>query len=310
LKKLLLIGLTAILSIFAVACSSETKPVSNQTDQNSTANIKSAMEILKKAKEKQSTMKGESFTEQYKLEHTFQSEAEDGMPINFTNIRIGQFEHDRVFQPYARHIVGKYESSFKINLKGYKDDGGDTNTFQQEEYHVNGKIYYKSNDAKDWTVSPLGKVSEPFKTKLLDELLKLNSDKNIKLKNENGLYKLVFDKAYFDANKALFEFYKKGWPYYHPTEFLQEKLKKDSGQTILHDKAQFKNPIIEIWVDQKDFMIKKFSVVSSIRIPTVSSENGKDGKPKVFPPFYIEEQWSADTKNEFTGSISLPSDAK
>jgi hypothetical protein len=294
--------------MFVVACSSETKTNTNQSKENTTS--QSAMEIVKKAKEKLSTMKGESFTEQYKLEHTFQSEAEDGMPINFTNVRIGKFEHDRIFNPYARRIIGQYESSFKINLKGYKDDGGDTNTFQQEEYHVNGKIYYKTKEDKEWTVSPLGKVPAPFRTKFLDELLKINNDKNIKVTNENGLYKLVFDKAYFNENKQLFDFYKKGFPYYHPTDFVQGKLKKDSGQTILYDQAQFKNPIIEIWVDQNNFMIKKFSVISSIRIPTVSSEKGKDGKTKVFPPFYIEEQWSMETKKEFTGSISLPSGTK
>jgi signal peptidase I len=308
LKKLLIIGITAIFSIFAVACSSETNTTTNQSKENT--NLKSATEVVKKAKEKSSTMKGDSYTEQYKLEHTFQSEAEDGMPINFTNIRIHKYEHDRIFKPYAERIIGQYQSSFKINIKGYKDDGGDTNTFEQEEYRVNGKIYYKTKEDKEWTVSPMGKVSPSFRLKFLDELIKVNNDKNIKMTQENSLYKLVFDKTYFNENKQLFDFYKKGWPFQHPTDFVESKLKKDSGQTILYDQAQFKNPVIEIWVDQNNFMIKKFSIVSSIRIPTVSTEKGKDGKTKVFPPFYIEEQWSAETKNEFTGSINLPAGVK
>ncbi|MCH5583669.1 hypothetical protein MK805_01615 [Shimazuella sp. AN120528] len=308
MKKLLILGIIAILSMFVVACSSETKTTTNQSKENTTT--ESAMEIIKKAKEKQSTMKGESYTEQYKLEHTFQSEAEDGMPINFTNIRVGKYERDRIFNPYAEHITGQYESSFRINIKGYKDDGGKTNVFQQEEYDVNGKVYYKTNEDKKWTISSMGKISGFFRTKFLDELIKINNNKNIKVTHENGLYKLVFDKAYFNENNQLFEFYKKNYSYYHATDFVEEKLKKDSGQTILYDQAQFKNPIVEIWVDQNNFMIKKFSIISSIRIPTVSTEKGKDGKTKEFPPFYIEQQWSAEIHKEFTGSINPPPDAK
>lgn len=311
MRKLFIFTITVILSLVAAACSSETKDVSNQSEENAAANIKSAMEIVKKAKEKLNTIKGESYTEKYKLEHTFQTEGEDGMPVNLTNIREGNYEHDRTFNPYATRTIGQYESTYRTNLAGYKGDNmSDTNVFEQEEYVADGKVYYRTKPDTKWSISPLGKVPELFRTKLLDELMKTNNDKNIKMSQADGMYKLVFDKAYFDVNKPLFEFYKKSYPFYHATDSLEEKLKKDSGQTILYKQSEFKNPTIELWVDQKDFMIKKFSVISSIRIPTVSSEKGKDGKAKVFPPFYIEEQWSAETKQEFTDSISLPSDVK